>query len=225
MQSRLKVSFIVDDPVYNGLLHLAIFESHDMQLSSSGTSIAQGLALLTGEAADVLLIDIGLPDSNSLEVIQQARLSWPACQVMVISVFPDRKKILAAIVAGANGHILKDVTPQQLSEEIRTLVAEGSAISPSIARVLLDHVRQVDESTVSVGSVDPSLLLTRREHEVLTLANKGLTYGEIASNLSLSVHTVKTYVKRAYQKLQVTSKTEALYELQRARQVFDQPFI
>lgn len=117
---------------------------------------------------------------------------------------------MAAIVAGANGYILKDVTPHQVAQEIRTLVAGGSAISPSIARELLDHVRQVDESTVSAAPVVPSISLTRREHEVLALANKGLTYGEIASNLSLSVHTVKTYVKRAYQKLQVTSKTEAV---------------
>lgn len=229
MPNKTKIVFVEDDAAFAALLVSAVAESSDMHLLGSAGDVKAGSDLLRSTQADVLLVDLGLPDGSGLQLIEQARVCWPGCEIMVISVFGDKTSILSAIAAGASGYLLKDSTKLQVAEEIRTLLAGGSAISPSIARELLNHVRQVEGvststfmSTRAAGPVaEPPIVLTQRQYEVLVLVNKGLTCREIATVMSLSVHTVRTYVKRAYQKLQVTSKSEALYELQRAGTVLE----
>jgi DNA-binding NarL/FixJ family response regulator len=224
MSPTSKVVVIEDDPVFTAMLTAAVSESHDLQLVACAATVKDGLTLLQGAPADVLLVDLGLPDGSGLQIIAQARFCWPECEIMVISVFGDRTSILAAITAGASGYLLKDMPKLEVAQEIRTLIAGGSAISPGIARELLQHVRQVEERGLplpNLNLLEPSISLTQREYEVLVLTNKGLTFSETASSLGLSVHTVRTYVKRAYRKLQVTSKTEALYELRSVGKIFD----
>jgi DNA-binding NarL/FixJ family response regulator len=170
----------------------------------------------------VLLVDLGLPGRSGLEVIKQARLHWPQCDVMVISVFGDKANILAAIAAGALGYLLKDMPAQQLADEIRTMHQGGSAISPAIARELLSHLSSAQASGPVLGTLQPasppqpytaalpqSEALTEREHQILVMANKGYSYEEVARTLGISIHTVRTHVKRRYAKLQVNSKTQA----------------
>jgi DNA-binding NarL/FixJ family response regulator len=124
-------------------------------------------------------------------------------------VFGDEKHVLASIEAGASGYLLKDAMPSDFVEQIRSLRAGGSPISPSIARQLLHRFQGVPVVAES-KSDDPKL--SERESSVLQLVSKGYTHAEIAELLNVSPHTVLTYVKRIYQKLQVTSKAEALHE-------------
>lgn len=133
----------------------------------------------------MLLVDLGLPGGSGLEVIKQARQSWPQCDVMVISVFGDKVNILAAIAAGALGYLLKDMPAEQLAQEIRTMHQGGSAISPAIARELLSrpssaYAYSPVPSPLQPVSAEPSTVpapqieaLTEREHQILVMANKG----------------------------------------------------
>jgi DNA-binding NarL/FixJ family response regulator len=117
---------------------------------------------------------------------------------------------------------------QQLAHEIRTMHQGGSAISPAIARELLSHLGSAQASGPVLGTLQPaspqqphtpalpqSEALTEREHQILVMANKGCSYEEVARTLGISIHTVRTHVKRSYAKLQVNSKTQAIYELRR----------
>jgi DNA-binding NarL/FixJ family response regulator len=224
----IKVAIVEDDSVFRGAVLAMVGEQPDMQMRGVATCQTSGLALLAQPPADVLLVDLGLPGGSGLEVIKQARQSWPQCDIMVISVFGDKGNIFAAIAAGALGYLLKDMPTQQLAQEIRTMHQGGSAISPAIARELLSHLSSAHASSPGPGTLQPaspplptsapqpqSEALTEREHEILVMANKGFSYEEVASALGISIHTVRTHVKRSYTKLQVNSKTQAIYELRR----------
>lgn len=219
---QIKLAIVEDDSVFRSAVVATVAQQTDMHMGGVAVDLASGLALLAQPPADVLLVDLGLPGGSGPQVIQQARIRWPQCDVMVISVFGDKANILAAIAAGALGYLLKDMPTTQLADEIRTMHQGGSAISPAIARELLTHLGGAKALAALPAPQPPDDSppappegLTAREHEILILANKGFNYEEVAHQLGISIHTVRTHVKRSYTKLQVNSKTQALYELQR----------
>jgi DNA-binding NarL/FixJ family response regulator len=139
---------------------------------------------------------------------------WNRCSIMVSTNFGDETHVIRSIEAGASGYLLKDSTPAKIVDEIRSLASGGSPISPIIARQLLARFRQASTSVPSqpVASEDASQSLSAREKEVLELITKGFTANEIARLMELSPFTVRSFVRRIYTKLKVTSKTEAIYE-------------
>ena len=165
--------------------------------------------MLKGSAPNVLLVDLGLPGGCGTELIRKARIQWPKCEVMVVTVFGDEAHVMKAIEAGASGYLLKDVGDADLIEQIRTLCAGGSPITPVVARQLL--IRFSPSSRV-LPEKEKTPLLSWQENRILSLAAKGYRYEEVAELIGISRHTVMTHVKRIYQKLQVHSKSEAVYE-------------
>ena len=109
----------------------------------------EALALLEGPAADVLLVDLGLPDGSGIDVIRTAQAAWPSCAVMVTTAFGDEAHVIASIEAGASGYLLKDGPPQYVVQEIRTLRQGGSPISPLIARRVLQRLRVALPTTLA----------------------------------------------------------------------------
>lgn len=204
---------IVDDlPEFREAFGDMIAATPDMALAGSSGTLAGGLALLDRGPFDILLVDLGLPDGSGLTLIREAMKRWPdRCDAMVISVFADEHHVLAAIEAGATGYLLKDASPIDVVQQIRELRAGGSPISPVIARRLLQRLAPAKVPEPKTGEVS----LTEQELAVLNYAAKGFTFDEVGQLLGISRHTVMTYIKRSYQKLQVHSKTEALYEARR----------
>lgn len=152
-------------------------------------------------AVDVALVDLRLPDGSGLDVIRRIRATKPNADVVVITVLDDPATVLKAVRAGAHGYILKDWTAEQILAGVREVIAGGAPMSPRIARVVIDTVR--DETPE--GQASP---LTDREQEVVALLCEGRTYREAATALGISVGTVQTYVKAIYAKLEVESKAE-----------------
>ena len=211
---------VVDDlPEFRLAFGEMISAASDMRLAGISATVAGGLALLDQGPVDILLVDLCLPDGSGLTLIREAAKRWPSrCDVMVISVFADEYHVLAAIEAGATGYLLKDASPIDVVEQIRELRAGGSPISPVIARQLL---LRLAPSATSSSTARETVALTEQERLVLSFAAKGFTFDEAASLMSISRHTVMTYVKRSYQKLQVHSKTEALHEARRMGLLLD----
>ncbi len=204
---KLRVLLVEDDAHSRERVTSALSGAEDMDLVAAVETGAAALAMLQVQAPDVLLVDLGLPDMSGLDVIRQCAGAHPQCEIMVISMFGDEQHILRSIEAGATGYLLKDSLPTDLVGQIRTLRAGGSPISPIIARQLL---KWRWNETRSDGP--PAETLSERERSVLGLVAKGYTFPEIARLLDISAHSVTTYVKRAYRKLHVNSKTEAVYE-------------
>ena len=218
-ENIISVAIVEDDPDFSNALTLALEHEPDLRLAGKASTQAEGLALLNGPPTDVLLVDLGLPDGSGIEVIRAAAQRWPTCSIMVSTNFGDETHVMRSIEAGAAGYLLKDSSPAKMSDEIRSLAGGGSPISPIIARHVLARFRNkpltpVSEEQPPAADVhaDMPALLSQREKEVLDYITKGFTVPEIAGLMQLSHFTVRTFVRRIYSKLKVTSKAEAIFE-------------
>ncbi|MFA6016417.1 MAG: response regulator transcription factor [Gallionellaceae bacterium] len=214
--SLIRVALVEDDVIFQNALREAIETAPDMVLLNVASTKALGLQALNKFEVDVLLVDLGLPDGSGIDVIRAAHARWPACNIMVSTTFADELHVMQSLEAGASGYLLKDSDPQNMLDEIRSLNGGGSPISPMIARQILLRFRPQDKSEKlppkKPSATKPRALLSAREQEVLEYITKGFTSDEIAALINVSSHTVLTYVRRIYAKLEVNSKTEAIYE-------------
>jgi len=220
----IHVALVEDDVHFQNAIVTAIAASPDIRLMSLASTRAQGMQSLQAAPADVLLVDLGLPDGSGIDVIRAAHTQWPTCAVMVCTAFGDEAHVLQSIEAGASGYLLKDSDPDNMLHEIRSLHGGGSPISPLIARQILMRFRAAPAAAANapVASATPAAapaptageraVLSAREKEVLELITKGFTADEIARLMQVSQHTVQTYVRRIYSKLNVNSRAEAIYE-------------
>ena len=179
-------------------------------------SVTEARQWLQMQRPDIVLTDLGLPDGSGTEVIECAVRLHPQCEVLVISIFGDEAHVVAAIEAGASGYLLKDSSFDNLGEQLQHLREGGSPLSPQIARTLIRRHRTpaggMTEAPEVAAEAASAQALTARELEVLTFIAKGFSYQEGADMLGVSANTVRTYVKRIYQKLSVNSRSEAVYE-------------
>lgn len=203
---KIRIVLVEDDERFRTAIATAIKGSRDLELQAEAGTLADGMALLAGPAADVLIVDLGLPDGTGIDLIKATKTTWPTCDIMVSSVFGDEAHVLRSIEAGAVGYLLKDSSPERIVEQVRSLRAGGSPISPLIARQVLTRLQP--KATVAATETT----LSARETEVLSYITKGFSYDDIVRLMKVSRPTVLTYVRRIYTKLQVNSKTEAVYE-------------
>lgn len=228
-KSLINVALVDDDVYFMAAVASAIESAGEITLAGVASTRAEGLRMLDSQPADVLLVDLGLPDGSGIDVIRAAAIKWPNCGVMVSTVFGDEAHVLQSIEAGASGYLLKDGASQNMVNEIRSLSSGGSPISPLIARQILKRFRE-DGKTLAAPppdvvplSVSIAPILSLREREALGLITKGFTYDEIANLMQVSRHTVTTFVRRIYAKLKVRSKVEAIYEARNQGLLADWP--
>lgn len=203
--THIRVAVIEDDPAALERLDAALAEAGDISIVGVARNVADGKVLVDKGGFDVLLCDLGLPDGSGTTLIRQAAQKYKTCDIMVITIFADQAKVLDSIRAGARGYLLKDERFDQCAESIREIRRGGSPISPAIARQLLKEFQPKEQ--------DPSIeSLSKRELEVLNLLARGFSFIEIGDILKISRSTVATYVKNIYQKLEVNSRSEAVFE-------------
>ena len=221
----IHVVLVADDIAFQKAFRAAISLAPDMKLMTVASNRAQALQVIEGAPADILVVDLGLPDGSGIDVIRAAQLAWPSCAIMVSTTFGDEMHVIGSIEAGASGYLLKDSSPKALTDEIRCLHGGGSPISPLIARHILMRFRPDNSAAAPANQPIQSQVqidlaaeqattasLSVRERQVLDLITKGFTYEEIANLMAISRNTVMTFVRRIYSKLEVKSKAEAIYE-------------
>ncbi|MGZ8966435.1 MAG: LuxR C-terminal-related transcriptional regulator [Gallionella sp.] len=212
----IRVALVEDDVNFQHDLCEAIAAAPDMVLQYVASTQAQGLAMLREQAADVLLVDLGLPDGSGLEVIRATHGYWPDCNMMVVTTFGDELHVMRSLEAGAAGYLLKDSNAPDILMQIRSLYGGGSPISPLIARQILLRFRKEGVSTTTrLFAFTPQkapVQLSTREYQVLELTTQGFSTDEIAASLGVSRHTVQTFIRRIYTKLNVKSKPQAIRE-------------
>lgn len=164
------------------------------------------------------LIDLGLPDGSGVELIREIGRLDPAARLVVTTIFDDDAHLLQAMAAGAHSYLLKDRAPEEFTALLRQVARDEAALSPPMARRLLDHFRAhaafVTASAPEDGGAGAPEL-TGREEEVLRLIGRGLTLAEAGGVLAISPQTVATHVKAIYRKLGITSRAEAALEAAR----------
>jgi DNA-binding NarL/FixJ family response regulator len=162
-------------------------------------------------AADVALVDLGLPGMSGIEGVRRIRELAPATQVLVLTVHDDDAHVFEAICAGASGYLLKDTPPARLVEAIGELMQGGAPMSPSIARRVVATFHRIAPPAGEATRLSP------RELDVLKLLAQGHSYKTAARELALSIDTVRFHVRKIYDKLHVHSKSAAVMAAVRQR--------
>lgn len=156
---------------------------------------------------DVVLMDIDLPRMDGIEGTRHLKVAVPGVAVVNLTVFDEPATVLRAICAGADGYLLKRTPPDELVEQVVAVTQGGSPLTPTVARTLLGFVRT--EPKAAAAPVVP-LGLSDREREVLQDLARGLVCKQIADERGISIHTVRTYLRRIYEKLRVDTIAEAV---------------
>ena len=160
-------------------------------------------ALAQDDSPDLILLDVGLPGMSGLEGIRLIRERSPNTLVVILTVFEDDEKVFQAICAGASGYLLKTGGVSHITQAVHDALAGGSPMNPRIARRVLEMFSKLAPKHSDYG-------LSDREKEILQCMVSGLIKKEIAEKLALSVHTVDTYLRRIYEKLEVNTRTGAV---------------
>ncbi len=157
---------------------------------------------------DIILMDIEMPGMTGIEAVISIKKEFPHIPVLMQTVFEDDERVFDSICAGASGYILKNHLNTRLVEAIREVQFGGSPMSPSIARKVLNKLQAIPQYVKKEKSADYHL--SPREKEVLSCIVNGLAYKMIADQLNISYETVRSHVKKIYEKLHVASLTEAV---------------
>jgi len=169
----------------------------------------QAIELGVNRAYELALVDLGLPDGSGLEVLRELRRRSPSTLCVVTTVMGDDAHIVAALSAGARGYLLKEQPKELLVRQLTQVVDGIPALSPPVARRIMDHFR------LTGPCVGPEGKLTARELEVLGLIARGLRSTDAARALGLAEGTVATHIKTIYRKLGISTRAEAALQATR----------
>lgn len=160
-------------------------------------------ALMAEIRSRVILLDIHLPGQSGIEAVPKFKERYPDVKIIMMTVFDDDENIFSAILAGADGYLLKKTPPTKILEAIRDVLDGGAPMSPYVAMKVISHFKN---QTIEKADYQ----LTPREKEILSLLVNGTDSRAIGEQLFISYETVRNHLKNIYQKLQVTSRVQAV---------------
>lgn len=199
----VSLSIVEDNAGFRESLARMLNDAPGFRCAHAYLTAEEALQAIPGVPPDVVLMDINLPGMSGVECVRRLHTLAPQVRVIMLTVYENTENIYAALKAGASGYILKRTSPAKLLEAIQDVVDGGAPMSSAIARkVVLSF--QAPSSGTKVEN------LSSREQEVLDMLAKGYLYKEISDQLHLGLGTIKTYVRRIYEKLHVQSRTEAV---------------
>jgi len=194
-----------DNTDLRGALAALIGGTEGYELTGSFDNCMGVVAQVAALHPDVVLMDIDMPGMSGIEGVARLKEAHPKVEALMLTVFDDDERVFQAVCAGASGYLLKKTPPARILEAIREVTEGGAPMSPVIARKVLQlFPGKPAERDADLGK------LTTREMEVLKTLSRGFSYKMVAAELSISIETVRTYVKRIYEKLQVHSVSEAI---------------
>ncbi|UCC16071.1 MAG: response regulator transcription factor [Dehalococcoidales bacterium] len=179
----------------------------DLEVVGEAADGEEAVRLVGSLNPDVAIMDISMPNVDGIEATRRIKAKYPTVAVLILSAYDDDQFVFSLLEAGAAGYLLKSVRGNELVNAIREVSAGESVLHPTIARKVLNRFTHITNETQKQKTQD---LLTEREVEVLQLAAQGSSNQEIADNLYLSLRTVQSHLNHIFNKLQVSSRTEAV---------------
>ena len=199
--SGIKVVLFDDNELLRDSIAMLLEDAGDFELAGSYPDCLDVIKNIQQTKPDVAIMDIDMPGMNGIEGVKLIRKNFPTVQILMQTVFDDDEKVFAAIKAGAAGYILKNAEPKYLLEAVREVYTGGAPMTSSIARKVLQQFQQPETNDFN---------LSARETEVLGYLVQGLSYKMISDKMNISYDTVRAHMKKIYEKLHVSSMTEAV---------------
>jgi DNA-binding NarL/FixJ family response regulator len=204
----ITVSMIEDHQILVDSLSLMLRYEDDIDFLGSASSVAEGLTLIKESTPDVLLLDVGLPDGNGLDLIPEVNTNSPNTSIVVLTSLSDEATLMRVIDSGISGFVSKNSELSELMETIRK-AADGEIVMPTSLLVGL-LMRLPRDKAAAYQDENGWERLTLREQEVLELLATGKSGTEIAEELHIAPLTVRTHIRNLMSKLGVHSRLEAV---------------
>ncbi|MCC6752833.1 MAG: response regulator transcription factor [Saprospiraceae bacterium] len=203
----MKVAIYEDNVGLREVLVSVIKSTLDLEMAGEFGNCMDVIENTRAFQPDVILMDIDMPGKSGIAGTAEVKAAFPKVEVIINTVFDDDNRIFEALKAGATGYLLKKSSLGHLVGSIREVKDGGAPMSPAIARKVLEL------SVAEKPAERPSFNLSDRELDVLKCLSRGLSYKMAADEMCLSIDTIRSYVKRIYEKLHVHSVTEAVHKV------------
>jgi len=207
MDERIRV-LVVDDHtvVRKGLVSLLSAEKYGIEVIGEASDGEEAVTKALQLQPDVILMDLVMPRKNGIEATREIKKTHPKARILVLTSFTEDDKVLEALRAGAYGFLLKDATPDELVQSIRSVYADKLTLPQELTQVLLGSKTEVNQP--EIASED----LTERELDVLRCLARGMSNKKIAQELTIGANTVRSHVSSIMRKLDLENRTQlAIY--------------
>ncbi|MCX6318391.1 MAG: response regulator transcription factor [Bacteroidetes bacterium] len=211
----LRIAIFDDNNNIRDSIGLLLRTEKEFEVVGSFPHVLDCVADIKACRPDIVLMDIEMPGMTGIEAVRTLKKEYPEVLIMMQTVFEDDDRVFDSICAGASGYILKNFLNTRLIDSIKELQFGGSPMSPSIARKVMMKMQQVTEQMRPAGNTNYQL--TPREKEVLACVVNGLSYKMVADALHISYETVRSHIKKIYEKLHVASLTELVHKTMKER--------
>jgi DNA-binding NarL/FixJ family response regulator len=193
-----------DSDVMRESLHTLLFEEPGFEVIAMLPNAETIGADISELKPDVVLMDIDMPEVNGVEAVKRVRKLNPQLPIIMLTVFDDNENIFKAIYAGASGYILKRYVTVEIVAAIHNVLSGGAPMTGTVAKKVLQML------PVAASTEEENQVLTVKEKDILQLLVNGYSYKMIASEISISIDTVRFHIKKIYDKLHVHSSTGAV---------------
>jgi len=201
----IRVALVEDQHVTREGLSLLIGGSPGFQVCGQYESMERALEQIGNSRPDVLLADIGLPGMSGIEGVRRIHESMPELPILMLTVHEDSDSVFSAVCAGACGYLLKETPPARLLESIRELHEGGAPMSPGIARKVVLMFQKT-------APAKDDTQLSQRQLEILRMLAEGHSYKACAASLDVGLDTIRSHVRKIYERLHVHSRSEAVWK-------------
>ncbi len=209
---EIRVLITDDDPLVRVALSHFVSRAPEITVIAEATNGIEAIAAVERHQPDIVMMDVQMPEMGGIEATEQIIARWPDVCVLAVTTLDTRETVLPMLSAGASGYMLKDSSADEIVSALRQAHQGESSLSPRIAAMLVQHVREAKPSPDS-GGLEP---LTERETEVLEHLAQGMSNAEMARSLHVSEGTVKAHLGSIMSKWQVRDRVQVLVAAARA---------
>lgn len=203
MKPKLRLVVVDDHALFRRGIISLLTEMEDFEVVGEAANGQEALGVIAACQPDLVLMDINMPVMNGVECLRNLRKTAPKQPVLMLTISQHDDDLIGAIVAGANGYLLKNTDPDTLKTTIQQVMSGNAVLAPEVTARVLQAVRQSNTDRHRT-------LLSERELDVLACLAKGQTTSQIGASLYISENTVKTHIRHILEKMEVSNRSEAV---------------